>query len=145
MVRKLVIASILLILFTSTATAGFYSSGYSRQEGTVIAAVQIKEKGLYNLVVTIDFLRKPQRGKIYKSDEYEKLVNKMLVKSRGIALQKILESQELALRDFAGLKKNIETDISNLAAKLKKSMLPNQDVEVVFSISDFYLLEPKDK
>ncbi len=145
MIRKFIISSILLILCSSSAAAGFYSSGYSREAGTVVAAVQIKEKGIYNLVVTIQFLRKPQDSKIYKSDEYEKLVDRLLVESRGIALQRILEQTELALSDFSELKKNIETDIGNLAAHLKKKFLPDQNSEVVFSISDFFLLEPTDK
>jgi hypothetical protein len=145
MVRKFIIVSILLSLCSSNAAASFYSSGYSREDGTVIAAVQIKEKGIYNLVVTVQFLRKPQDSKIYKSDEYEKLVDRLLVESRGIALQRILERKELSLSDFSELKKSIETDIGNLATKLKKKFLPEKDIEVVFSISDFFLLEPTDK
>ena len=105
----------------------------------------IKDKGLYNLVVTIQFLRKPQDSKIYKSDEYEKLVDRLLVESRGITLQRILEQKNMALSDFAVLKKGIETDIESLANRLKKKLVPDQDIEVVFSISDFFLLEPTDK
>ena len=145
MVGKLIIVSILLALCSSNAAASFYSSGYSREAGTVIAAVQLKEKGIYNLVVTVQFLRKPQNSKIYKSDEYEKLVDRLLVESRGIALQRILERKELSLSDFSELKKSQETDIGNLATKLKKKFLPEKDIEVVFSILDFFLLEPTDK
>ena len=145
MVRKLIVAFVLLILCSSTAVAGFYSSGYSREAGTVIAAVQIKDKGIYNLVVTLQFLRKPQKSKIYKSDAYEKLIDNLLIRSRGIALQKILDRKELVLNDFAGLKKGIETDIGKLATELKTKILPDQDIEVVFSVSDFFLLEPTDK
>jgi hypothetical protein len=32
-----------------------------------------------------------------------------------------------------------------LTTELKKKFLPNQDIEVVFSISDLYLLEASDK
>ena len=79
-------------------------------------------------MVTVQFLRKPQDSKIYKSDEYEKLVDRLLIESRGIALQKILERKELALSDFSELKKGIETDISKLTTELKKKFLPNQDI-----------------
>jgi len=68
-----------------------------------------------------------------------------LVESRGIALQKILERKDLTIGNFSELKKDIETDISKLATELKKKFLPNQDIEVVFSISDLFLLEPTDK
>jgi hypothetical protein len=91
------------------------------------------------------FLRKPQDSKIYKSDEYDKFVDRLLIESRGIALKKILDRKELAVSDFHDLEKDIETDIGKLASQLKKNLLPNQNIEVVFSISDFYLLEPHDR
>jgi hypothetical protein len=147
MMKKLAIAFFTLILFSSNALAGFYSSssGYSGEAGTVVAAIEIKGKGLYNLVVTIQFLRKPQNTKVYKSDEYEKLVDRLLVESRGITLQRILEQKDLSISDFAVLKKSIESDIGNLTTQLKKKIIPEQEIEVVFSITDFFLLEPTDK
>ena len=147
MVKKLSVALFALVLFSSNALAGFYSSssGYGREAGTVVAAVEIKDKGIYNLVVTIQFLRKPRDTKVYKSDEYEKLVDRLLVASRGITLQRILEQKDLSVSDFATLKKSIESDIENLSTQLKKKIIPEQEIEVVFSISDFFLLQPADK
>jgi hypothetical protein len=145
MLRKFLIASIFLILCSSNSAAGLYSSDNIREAVTVVAAVQIKGKGIYNLVVTIQFLRKPQDSKIYKSDENERFMDRLLIQSRGIALKKILERKEIAVSDFYDLKKVIETDIANLATQLKKNLFPNQNIEVVFSISDFYLLEPRDR
>ena len=55
------------------------------------------------------------------------------------------ESKELAITDLSTLKRNIETDIGKLAETLKTKIVPGQDVEVVFSLTDFFLLEPKDK
>jgi hypothetical protein len=72
-------------------------------------------------------------------------MDRLLIQSRGIALKKILERKEIAVSDFYDLKKVIETDIANLATQLKKNLFPNQNIEVVFSISDFYLLEPRDR
>ena len=145
MIRKLIIAFIFLILCSSNAAASFYSSDYNREAGTVIAAVQVKGKGICNLIVTIQFMRKPQDSKVYKSDEYEKFMDRLAIESRGIALKKILERKELAVSDLNELRKVIETEIGNHAAQLKKKLLPNQNVEVVFSISNFYLLEPNVK
>ena len=149
MVRTSVIALVLIALFSTNAIAGLgsgiYSSHFSKEKGTVIAAVEIKEKGIYNLIISAQFLRKPQDKKIYKSDEYEHLMDRLMVEWQGIALQKVLESKELTINDFSRLKSSIETDIRKLVETLKTKILPGQDVEVVFSLSDFFLLEPKDK
>jgi hypothetical protein len=59
-----------------------------------------------------------------------------------IALQKILESKVLKLTELVELKNNIETEIRKVIADLKNKYLPEKDVEVVFSIADFFLLEP---
>lgn len=146
MTRIFGIAIILIITSTSNAfadlTSGFYTARYSGGEGSVIAAVEIKDKGMFNLIVSIQFLRKPKESKIYKSDEYEQLIDRLLIESRGIALQKILEAKELKLSDFAELKNNIETEIQKRVMDLKNRYLPDKDVEVVFSISNFFLLEP---
>ena len=100
------------------------SSGfYARGEGSVIAAVQIKDKGIYNLVVSIQFLRNPTKSKIYRSNEYEQLIDRLIIESRGIALQKILESKELSLTDLAGLRNTIDTEIRKLIADLKEMYL----------------------
>jgi hypothetical protein len=149
MVRNFSIALVLIVLFATSALAeigkGIYSSRLSRETGSVIAAVEIKEKGIYNLIISAQFLRKPQDKKIYKSDEYEHLMDRLMVEWQGIALQKVLESKELTINDFSRLKSSIETDIRKLVETLKTKILPGQDVEVVFSLSDFFLLEPKDK
>lgn len=147
MIRKLLIVSFFIILSSSSAGASIYSSDYnnSKEEGRIIAAVQIKGKGIYNLIVTIQFLRKAQDSKAYKSDEYDKFMDRLVLESRGIALRKILERKELSVSDFNELKKSIETDIKNYSVQLKKYLIPNHNIEVVFSISDFYLLEPRDR
>jgi hypothetical protein len=90
-------------------------------------------------------LRKPHDKKIYKSDGYEDLMDRLLVEWRGIALQKILESKEIEVTDLKNLKTDIETEVKKLADRLKNKLLPRQEVEIVFSVSDFFLLEPKDK
>lgn len=105
MKRIPIILIAVLFLYVPKSFAGLYSSGYSHEEGTVIAAVQIKEKGLYNLVATIQFLHRPQNKKIYSSNEYEKLIDRLLVESRGLSLQLILENNDLSLSDLSGLKK----------------------------------------
>lgn len=147
MVRSLNIAYISILLFASNAFAafdsGFYPGRYANGESSVIAAVEIKDKGIFNLFVSIQFLRKPEDRKIYKSDEYEQLVDRLLIESRGIALQKILETKELKLSDLAALRNSIETGVRKRIAELKNKHLPGNDVEVVFALTNFFLLEPK--
>jgi len=117
----------------------------SRDQGTIIGAVEIEGKGIYNLVISANFLRRPQDKKIFKSDEYERLIDRLSVEWRGVALQRILETKALKITDLASLKKAIESDIEKLKSDLKNKLLPDQNAEVVCSISNFFLLEPIDK
>ena len=147
MIRTLKLMLMSVLVFGSNAFAGFdsgfFSTGYTGGEGSVIAAVEIKDKGLFNLIVSIQFLRKPRESKIYKSDEYEQLIDRLLIESRGIALQKMLEAKDLKLTDLAQLKNTIEAEISNKITELKNRYVPGKDVEVVFSLSNFFLMEPR--
>lgn len=136
---------ILLLILPSASNAGFYSSQYSRETGTIVASVQIKDKGIYNLIVSAKFLRRPQDKKIYKTDEYERFLDRLEVEWRGVALQKILESKELSVTELVNLKNSIQEEIVKLIERLKEKLVPDQNVEVVFSLSDFFLLEPREK
>ncbi len=145
--RRLLACSILIVLlFTSDAFAGGFSSyeaPYSKDN--VVAAIQIKDKGIYNLVVSIQFLNTPYDDKPYKSDAYEKLVKRLKVEWCSITIHQILKSKELSINDLANLKGSIETEITKLADQLKSKYSLDKNVEVVFSISNFFLLEPKEK
>jgi len=143
--RTFLMGLILLLILPSASNAGFYSSQYSRETGTIVASVQIKDKGIYNLIVSAKFLRRPQDKKIYKTDEYERFLDRLEVEWRGVALQKILESKELSVTELVNLKNSIQEEIVKLIERLKEKLVPDQNVEVVFSLSDFFLLEPREK
>ena len=145
MTRKFYVVVILLLFLTPKSFAGFYSSSYSRESGRIAVAVQIKDEGIFNLIISANFLRKPQGKKIYKSDEYEHLMDRLQVEWRGIALHKVLESKELRISDLINLKKSIQSVMEALTEQLKKKLVPGKNIEVVFSLSDFFLLEPRDK
>ncbi len=145
MIRKTIVLVFLMLLFSSNTFAGLYSSGYSREQGTLVAAVEIEGKGIFNLIISVHFLRKPQDKKVFSSNAYEHLIDRLMVEWRKVALEKVLSANVLKVTDLAALKNSIETEIEKLASQLKNKLLPEQNVEVVFSISDFYLLEPKDK
>ncbi len=69
--RLISISFILFLLLAPNALAGFssYDSPYSGDN--IVASIQIKNKGIYNLVVSIQFLNEPYETKIYESDEKE--------------------------------------------------------------------------
>ena len=144
MVRSSSLTLLLFLLLTSNALAGFssYSSPYSSD--SVIAPIQIKDKGMYNLFISIQFLNEPYDKKIYKSDAYENLIRRLKVEWSGMALLQILKAKEQSLNDLVGLKGNIEAEIAKLVDQLKNKYSLEKNVEVVFSLSNFFLLEPKD-
>ncbi len=144
MVRTLFIATLIFIFLTSNAIAGFgsfYSNSYS--SGSVAAPIQIKDKGIYNLVISIQFLNEPYDKSIYKSDKYELFLKRLKVEWSGVALLQVLKAKEQSINDLTDLKANIETEIVKLADQLKKKYSLDKNEEVIFSLSNFYLLEPK--
>ena len=143
MARSFSITLLIVLLLTSNALAGFgkYDNPYSSD--SVIAPVQIKDKGMYNLVIAIQFLNEPYDQKVYESDAYENFLRRLKVEWSGVALLQILKAKEQSINDLVGLKGNIEAEITKLADQLKKKYSLSKDVEVVFSLSNFFLLEPK--
>ena len=143
MVRSLFSAMIIVLLLTPTALAGFSSYNNPYSSDSVVAPIQIKDKGIYNLVVAIQFLNEPYDQKVYKSDAYENYIRRIKVEWSGIVLSQILSAEEQSINDLVGLKGKIETKVAELADRLKNKYSLDRDVEVVFSLSNFFLLEPK--
>lgn len=144
--RTFYIMIAIVVLFTSNA----FAEGWSKYEApyikeNVVAPVQIKDKGIYNLVVSVQFLNTPYDEKTYKSDAYEKFIKRLKVDWSGVAILQILKAKDMSISDLAVLKANIEAEISKLADQLKSKYSLDKNVEVVFSISNFFLLEPKEK
>ncbi len=143
--RSFGIALILVLMFVSNALAGFSSYSELSSSDSVIAPIQIKNKGIYNLVISIHFLNAPTEDKVYKSDPYEKFMRRLQVEWSGVALLQILKAKEQSINDLANLKANIEGEITKLANQLKSKYSVDRNVEVVFSLSNFFLLEPKER
>ena len=70
MVRSFFFAIMIVLLLAQGALAGFSSYNNPYSSDSVVAPIQIKDKGIYNLVVAIQFLNEPYDQKVYKSDEY---------------------------------------------------------------------------
>ena len=136
-----VLIALIMLLLSSSVSAGFYSKNYDRSS-SVVATVEIEGKGIYNLVVSIQFMGKPKDKKIFKTDEYAELVNRLNVEARSVALRRILASNSLKISELVTLKNSIEKEIESIIPTLKKKYNVNESVEVVYSISSFYLLEP---
>lgn len=143
MVRSFSVTLLIVLLLSSNALAGFssYRSPYSSD--SVIAPIQIKDKGIYNLVISIQFLNEPYEKKTYESDAYENFIKRLKVEWSGVALLQVLEAKEQSINDLANLKGNIEAEIAKLADQLKIKYALPKDVEVVFSLSNFFLLKPE--
>ena len=142
--KKIFILILFSLLLAPNSFAGMYSSSTQRDNSRIIAAIEIEDVGIMNLIVSVEFLTKPQDSKIYESDEYGKLLQRIQVEWKSAALQKILESRRLRRSDLVMLKNSIHSEIEILIKRLKKEILPGTDVEVIFAISDFYLLEPRE-
>jgi hypothetical protein len=139
-----------MILFVVLFASNVFAEGWNKYEApyskeNAVAPVQIKDKGIYNLVVSIQFLNTPYDEKPYKSDAYEKFIKRLKVDWSGVAILQILKAKEMSISDLSGLKSSIEAEIFKLADQLKSKYSLDKNVEVVFSVSNFLLLEPKEK
>ena len=143
--RLFYVTLLAISLFASNALAGFSSYDNPYSSDGVVAPVQIKGKGIYNLVVSIQFLNEPYEKKPYESKDYEKFIRRLRVEWSGVALQQILQAKEQSINDLDGLKNNIETAINKLADQLKSKYSLDKNTEVIFSLSNFFILEPKNK
>lgn len=130
---------------TSNALAGFSSYDSPYVSDSVVAPIQIKDNGIYNLVISIQILNEPYDQKNYKSDAYGGLIKRLHVEWSGVVLQQVLKSKEQSINDLVALKSNIELELTKLADELKNKYSIEKHIEVVFSLSNFYLLEPKSK
>ncbi|USF86390.1 hypothetical protein [Candidatus Endoriftia persephonae] len=142
--KYLCILLLMVLLSVSNAYAGFGSYDNPYSTDSVIAPIQIKGEGLFNLVISIQFLNEPYEKKPYESDEYKKFIKRLNIEWSGVALSQALQAKEQNINDLDILKSNIEAEINKLANKLKSKYSLNSNVEVVFSLSRFYLLKPRD-
>lgn len=142
-----IISIVLFVLLTisSNSLASFSSYDNPYSSDSVVAPIQIKDKGIYNIVISIKFLKEPYDNKTYKSDAYENLLKRLNIEWSGVALFQVLKSNEIGVTELVGLKNDIESEIKKLADELKSKYSLEKNAEVVFSLSNFYLLEPKNK
>ncbi|MCG8696626.1 MAG: hypothetical protein MI922_01120 [Bacteroidales bacterium] len=141
MLRSVLIIFSLLLLFSSPTYASISKYFSPTRSNSIIAPVEIEGKGLYSLVLSVQFLRKPFDKKPYTSDEYEQLMNRMQVEWGGVVMQKLLQANVLKIEDFASLQNDLNLELKKLSDKLKAKYSIKKDIEVVFSIYNIVLFE----
>ncbi len=140
-----IVSSILLVLLiiSSNALASFSSYDNPYNSDSVVAPIQIKNNGIYNIVISIKFLKEPFDQKTYKSEAYKDLLKRLQIEWSGVTLSQVLKTKEIGVNELVVLKNDIESEITKLADELKNKYSLEKNVEIVFSLSNFYLLEPK--
>ena len=136
-------ALILLLLSVSSAHAGFSYKSYD-SGSSIVAAVDITGKGIYNLVVSVKFSREPFDKNPYTSDSYEALINRLSIEWRGVALKTILENNTYKLSDLTAIESRVNTAIQALVKSSKNKHGINGNAEVLYSISSIYLVDTSD-
>ncbi|MEW8073590.1 MAG: hypothetical protein AB2792_09520 [Candidatus Thiodiazotropha sp.] len=132
--------TLFLLLFTANAYAGLSYSSYDSR-GSVVAAVEIEGKGIYNLVLSVQFLNEPYDKKPYTTDQYEELINRVSVEWRGVALKTILKNNKYKITDLPALELRVNKAIQELIKSSKSKYGIKNDAEVIFSTTSIYLVE----
>jgi len=135
---KLLLLLIFISFIPSAFAGGFYSSPSHR--GHIATSVAIENKGIFNLVVAIEFLKEPLDKAPFTSGDYEEMMKRLNVEWSGVVSKRILTSNNYKVTDLAVLKENIEKDLEVLISESKKKHNVDPNAEVVFSIGSFYLV-----
>ena len=140
--RTLFATTLVFLFLSSGAIAGF---DYHPMPGStsVVAPVWVEGEGLFNLVVSLDFLGRPADTKVYGSDSYTQLISHLSVRWRSLALDEILAVGTIEKGGLADLKKEIESAVDKLVDDESIKLMGDQKVEVVYSLTHFMLLEPR--
>lgn len=128
-----------LLIIASNAFGGSFYSSPSRG-GTLATSVSIEDKGIYNLVVSVQFLKEPFDKAPFTSDNYEEMIKRLNVEWSGIVLKRVLTANNYKVNELAALKQSIDEDLSLLVSEAKKKHGVKPNTEVVYSIGSFYLV-----
>ncbi len=140
---KLLLLLIFISFIPSAFAGGFYSSPSHRGHIAtchIATSVAIENKGIFNLVVAIEFLKEPLDKAPFTSGDYEEMMKRLNVEWSGVVSKRILTSNNYKVTDLAVLKENIEKDLEVLISESKKKHNVDPNAEVVFSIGSFYLV-----
>ncbi len=143
MKRKILITFILFCFTATNCLAGFSSYQESFTTDTAVAPVFISDQGVFNLVVRIQFLHELYDKKPYTTNNYKKYIDRLSVEWSDIATQHILSGNIRAISEIEKLKSSIQAAIEKRAESLKSHYALQQEDEVVYAITGFYLSKPE--
>jgi len=143
MSRMILATTLAILLFSANAMADF-GSAYAVPPGSssVVAPVWVEGEGPLNLVVSLEFLTRPEDSKLYSSDAYTQLLRRLSVKWKSIALDEVLAAGTIEKGSLAGLKRSIESAVDELISEETAKRIEDPGAEVVYSLSGFALVEP---
>lgn len=95
---RLLLVAFMLLVSTQTFAGSFYSS--PSLGGALATSVSIENKGIYNLVISVQFLKEPYDKAPFSSDNYEEMIQRLNVEWRGEVLKTVLESNEYKVSDL---------------------------------------------
>ncbi len=136
---KSLFLTFLLICLSSNVMAGSFYSSPSRGS-SLATSVLIDDKGIFNLVISVNFLNEPFDKAPYTSDSYEEMIKRLNIEWHNVVLNQVLASNSYKTSDLPVLKKSIDSGLSQLVASTKKKYGIKDNVEVVYSVGNFYLV-----
>ena len=143
MLKSHSLAFLVLVITVSSAHAGFSYKSYD-SSSSIIAAVEIEGKGVYNLVISVKFSNQPYDKKPYTTDSYEALIRRLYIEWRGVALSEVLKNNKYNLSDLSQIELAVNSAIQKLIVASKTKYGINADTEVIYSISSIYLVDTSD-
>ena len=140
---KHLLAVILLMLASISANAGFSYKSYDTGN-SVIVAVEIADKGIYNMVISANFSNEPYERKPYTTDKYKYFMRHITTEWRGAVLNAVLTNNQYDITDLARVESSANSAIKDLitCSKVKHGIQPG--VEVQYSITGIYLVDAND-
>lgn len=139
MINTIKVAVLLSLVNLFSVNAGMLLYKQPYEINVVSAPVQIKDKGMYNLIIGMKFLNKPTDDKKYKEKGYENLMERLSIEWSSIAISRILTAGEVTVPQLDELKKSIEEDISKYVEGLKEKFMPGVELEIVYAIQTYFL------
>jgi hypothetical protein len=130
---------LLTLILSPLSHAGLSSYSSSPSNGGVIAPILIDDQGMYNLAISVEFMREPYDRGQYDSDEYRSLILRLSTQWKGVAVQKVLDSPSIPLSSLTQLKRSVERSIDELIKNSRAKYGIKKSVEVVYAINGFYL------
>lgn len=143
MIKVRLFALLILVLVATSTHAGLSYKSYD-SGSSIIVAVEIDSKGVYNLVVSVKFSNEPYDKKPYTSDAYDELINRLSVEWRGVALKEILKNNTYKLSGLSEIESKVDSVIQELIINSKNKHGIKANTEVVYSISSIYLVDTSD-